>query len=156
MSRSSYPVLPRERKRVESGGGQLPSPRGGEIVPPGASRRRILWSALVGLPGWAVVVFILWKALKQPTELVLPLSLWVGLLVLLGLIALSWACYAKRPSVVERKRVAAGREVGVLDGELLRRKDALGRELKVDPGASTARVLVVRVEGGTKTVRESS
>lgn len=156
MSRSSYPVLPRERKRVESGGDQLPSPRGGEIVPPGASRRRILWSALVGLPGWLVVGVVFWEALKQPTDLVLPLALWIGFLVLAGLTAFGWARYAKRPSVVERKRAASGRDAAVADGELFQTRDALGQEIQVDPGASAARVLMVRVEDGTKTIREGS
>ena len=156
MSRSSRTVLLREKERTDPALNRLSSSRGGEILPPGASRRRVIWSALVGLPGWAAVGFVFWEALKQPAELVFPLALWIGFLALAALTGLAWTRYAKRPAVVERKRAATGREAGGPVREPFQVRDALGREIRVDSGASTARVVVVRVEGETKTVSEGS
>ena len=148
--------LVRGKEREESGKARLPTPRGGEILPPGASRRRVLWSALIGLPGWALVAFVFWEALKEPTELALPLALWVGFLVLAGLAAFAWSRYARRAAPVERKRAATGRAEGDPVRGPLQTMDALGRKIEVDPGASRARVIVVQVDGETKTVREGS
>ncbi len=156
MPRWDSRFLVRGKERDESGEAWLPTPRGGEILPPGASRPRLLWSALIGLPGWAVVAFVFWEALKEPTELVLPLALWVGFLALAGLSAFAWSRYARRPGVVERKRTATGRDERDLVRGPLQTMDALGRKIEVDSGASTARVIVVQVDGETKTVRESS
>ena len=156
MPRWDRRFLVRGKEREESGEGRLSTPRGGGILPPGASRPRVIWSALVGLPGWAAVGFVFWEALKQPAELVFPLALWIGFLALAALTGLAWTRYAKRPAVVERKRAATGREAGGPIREPFQVRDALGREIRVDSGASTARVVVVRVEGETKTVSEGS
>lgn len=156
MSRSFRTVLLREKERTDPEVHRLSSPRGGEIMPPGASRRRVLWSAIVGLPGWGVVAFVFWEALKQPSEMFIPLTLWIVMILLATLATLGWSRYSKRPGVVQRKRVATGREAGDPVKELVQTRDALGRDIEVDPSASTARVIVVRVQGDTKTVREGT
>lgn len=149
----SREVSLRQKGRKGSNGERLSTPRHGEILPPGATRRPRLWLVIVGVPGWAVVAFVFWKALEQPSEFIFPLAVWIGCLLVVGLGTLVWSRYARRAKVVARKRAATGRGEGRSIEELLLTEDALGREIRLEEGASEARVVMVRVEGTTKSLR---
>ena len=145
------PILVRGKDRKGANGDRLSTPRSGEILPPGASRRGVLWSALIGLPGWAIIVFVFWKALAQPDQLLFSLALWLGCLLVVGLGTLAWSRYTHRARVEARKVRESGRDENTPRNELFQTRDALGRMIEVDPGASTAQVVTVRIDGEVKT-----
>ena len=153
MARWSHPVPVEGRERTGPRGGALPDPRKGEIIPPGAARRSLLWYLLVGIPGWAVVGFVFWEALKQPSQLIFSLLLWIGCLLLIGLATFAWSRYVRGARVVARKRRASGRDEPAPYRALFQATDALGKEIEVDPAARTARVVTVRLEGETKSLK---
>lgn len=136
-------------------GGSARTPRRSEITPPGGKSRPILWSALIGLPGWIVVALVFWQALKQPTELVFSLLVWIGCFVVVGLATLGWSRYARRPGVHSRKIAASGRNQRTPSETLIQDEDALGRSIELDPKASKARVVRVKIERETKVLRKS-
>lgn len=151
MPRWSRPVLLRGKERKGSNGDRLSTPRGGEILPPGSSRHSVLWSVLVGLPGWAIIVFVFWKALAQPDQLVFSLAVWVASLVVIGLATLAWSRYTQLARVRAEKVRQSGRDETTALWELFQEKDALGREIRLEAGASTAQVVTVTVDCEVKT-----
>lgn len=151
MPRWSSPVHLLKRARKGSNGDRLSTPRGGELLPPGASRRSVLWSALVGLPGWMIIVFVFWKALAQPDQLVFSLLLWLASLVAIGLATLAWSRYTQLARVRAEKVRQSGRDETIALWELFQEKDALGREIRLEAGVSTAQVVTVTVDSEVKT-----
>jgi hypothetical protein len=133
----------------------MSTPRHGEILPPGASRHTTTWSLLVGLPGWGLIGFVFWQAAKEPLELFFLIIIWIASLVLLGIAIFLWSRYAKRRKVQVRKVIASGRSDSTLPEKLLLKKDALGRNIRVQPKAQQARIVRVQIEGETKTFRRS-
>jgi len=153
MPRRSRPILLRRKERKGSNGDRLSTPRGGELLPPGASRRGVLWLALIGLPGWAIVVVVFWKALAQPDQLIFSLVVWLAILIVVGLATLAWSRYTELVRVRARKVRQSGRDETTPLWELLLTKDALGREIRMEPEAPTAQVVTVMIDGEVKTFR---
>lgn len=153
MPRRSRPILLRRKERKGSNGDRLSTPRGGELLPPGASRRGVLWLALIGLPGWAIVVVVFWKALAQPDQLIFSLVVWLAILIVVGLATLAWSRYTQRVRVRARKVRQSGRDETTPSWELLLTKDALGREIRMESEAPTAQVVTVMIDGEVKTFR---
>jgi hypothetical protein len=109
--------------------------------------------ALIGLPGWAIVVVVFWKALAQPDQLIFSLVVWLAILIVVGLATLAWSRYTELVRVRARKVRQSGRDETTPLWELLLTKDALGREIRMEPEAPTAQVVTVMIDGEVKTFR---
>ncbi len=129
----------------------LPTRRKGEILPPGASRRGRWRTALTGIPAWVILGLIWWRAIvEQPDQLAVGALIWAACAVFTLSTVTGWVAW-NRALARRRERQYGGRS-GAPEDTLDYDKDALGREVVVAEGASSARHLRVDLTGETKRI----
>ena len=129
----------------------LPTPRRGEILPPGASRRPRWRSALTAIPAWLIFGYIWWRALvDEQQQLYSGAMLWATCVALTGVVILAWVAWNR---ALSRHRIAefGGRKLRA-SGPIDFSTDALGRPVVVAEGAPTSRLLEVDLVDGVKMI----
>ena len=106
------------------------------------ARRLIAWS----VPAWGIVGLVWTLAIMwQPRELLIGLGIGLASLLLAGVVVSAWVAHNRR--LAHRREAARGGRRGAPDVPLRIERDARGRAVRIEPGAHTARVVVVTVTG---------
>lgn len=129
----------------------LPSRRHGQILPPGASRRGRWSTAATAIPAWVIFGLIWWRAIaEQSDQLAVGAIIWGACALLTAVVIIAWVAW-NRGLAHRRERRYGGRS-GAPEGRIAYDHDALGRQVLISDGGSTARHLTADVVDGTKRI----
>ncbi len=129
----------------------LPSRRHGQILPPGASRRGRWSTAATAIPAWVIFGLIWWRAIaEQSDQLAVGAIIWGACALLTAVVIIAWVAW-NRGLAHRRERRYGGRS-GAPEGKMAYDHDALGRQVLISDGGSTARHLTADVVDGTKRI----
>jgi hypothetical protein len=139
------------REWSPSGHHPLPTRRGGEILPPGASRRGRWSNAASAIPAWIILGLIWWRAIvEQPDQLAVGALIWAGCAVFTLLVIVGWVAWNR--ALAHRRELRYGGRSGAPVGDIDYRTDALGRAVVTATGARSARHLKADVSGDVKKI----